>query len=91
MMDRFGADGGFAVTCEASDCGAIGPMRPTAAAAAEWWNACSRPAERARLRAALTRIENINNGPDQASGEWRCLEAAAIARAALAATPPPDR
>jgi hypothetical protein len=32
---------------------------------------------------ALRRIENINNGPDRASGEWRCEEAAAIAREAL--------
>jgi hypothetical protein len=42
-----------------------------------------RDAEIERLQAALRRIENINNGPDQASGEYRCLEAAAIAREAL--------
>ena len=40
--------------------------------------------ERAELIAALRRIANINNGPDRASGEWRCQEAAAIAKAALA-------
>jgi hypothetical protein len=40
-------------------------------------------AENARLKAALTRIKYINHGPDQASGEWRCMEAAAIADAAL--------
>lgn len=43
---------------------------------------------------ALRQIENINNGPDQASGTWRCGETAAIAKAALIsvqnrlATPP---
>lgn len=36
-----------------------------------------------RLQVALRRIENINNGPDQASGEYRCMEAASIAREAL--------
>lgn len=40
-------------------------------------------AQRDKAREALRKIENINNGPDKASGEWRCLEAAAIARAAL--------
>lgn len=39
--------------------------------------------ELARFRAALVRIRDINHGPDRASGEWRCLEAAAIAREAL--------
>ena len=39
--------------------------------------------DRDDYRAALTRIANINNGPDRASGEWRCQEAAAIAQAAL--------
>lgn len=38
----------------------------------------------AELLAALRRIADINNGPDKASGEWRCQEAESIARAALA-------
>jgi hypothetical protein len=33
---------------------------------------------------ALREIANINLGPDKASGEWRCTEVEAIARAALA-------
>lgn len=37
----------------------------------------------ASLISALRLIENINNGPDRASGEWRCNEAAQIARDAL--------
>lgn len=36
----------------------------------------------ARMDSALKRIEFINHGPDQASGEYRCQEAAAIAKAA---------
>ena len=44
-------------------------------------------ADNARLREALTRIKYINHGPDKASGEWRCIEAAEIAAAALEATP----
>lgn len=36
-------------------------------------------------RKALVSISQINMGPDKASGEWRCQEAAAIAAAALAA------
>lgn len=36
------------------------------------------------LITALNRIANINNGPDLASASWRCEEAAAIARGALA-------
>ncbi|MCA3268195.1 MAG: hypothetical protein ING19_19200 [Azospirillum sp.] len=32
---------------------------------------------------ALRKIERINLGPDKASGEWRCQEAAAIAAEAL--------
>lgn len=37
----------------------------------------------ATMRAALQRIANINSGPDQASGDWKCREAEAIARLAL--------
>jgi hypothetical protein len=37
----------------------------------------------AELEKALTRIRYINHGPDKASGEWRCMEAAQIARDAL--------
>lgn len=37
-----------------------------------------------RLAAALRRIADINLGPDRASGEYRCTEAAAIAEEALA-------
>lgn len=33
--------------------------------------------------AALRSIENLNNGPDLASGDYRCREAAAIAQDAL--------
>jgi len=40
--------------------------------------------ERARWERALISIRDINDGPDKASGEWRCMEAAAIARQALA-------
>lgn len=41
--------------------------------------------ERNVFVAALRRIANINNGPDRASGDWRCREAEAIARDALTA------
>ena len=37
-----------------------------------------------RLRETLRRIADINRGPDRASGEYRCLEAEAIALRALA-------
>lgn len=40
-------------------------------------------AEIAKLEKALTLIRYINHGPDRASGEWRCMEAAQIARNAL--------
>jgi len=40
--------------------------------------------ERDRFRRALVSISNINNGPDRASGEYRCQEAAEIATKALA-------
>ena len=40
--------------------------------------------ERDRFRRALMSISNINNGPDRASGEYRCQEAAEIATKALA-------
>ncbi len=36
-----------------------------------------------RLVKALRSIADINLGPDRASGEYRCTEAAAIAAAAL--------
>ena len=39
--------------------------------------------ERDRYCRALKTIANINNGPDRASGEYRCQEAAAIAEEAL--------
>lgn len=39
--------------------------------------------ERNRYQKALRRIANLNNGPDQASGEWRAQEAAAIAQRAI--------
>lgn len=42
----------------------------------------------ARMDHALKRIEYINHGPDQASGEYRCQEAAAIAKAAREANSP---
>lgn len=42
-----------------------------------------RRAEVGRMRGALFRIAHINDGPDQASAEFRCTEAAAIAREAL--------
>lgn len=50
-----------------------------------------RDAERllARYERALRLIANINNGPDRASGEWRCLEAARIAEDALKQSQPP--
>lgn len=37
----------------------------------------------ARAVGALTRLRDLNKGPDQASGEYRCTEAAAIADRAL--------
>ncbi len=40
--------------------------------------------EHNRYRRALVSISNINNGPDRASGEYRCQEAAEIATKALA-------
>ena len=40
--------------------------------------------ERDRFRRALLAISNINNGPDRASGEYRCQEASEIATKALA-------
>lgn len=40
--------------------------------------------QRYRYFQALKKIANINNGPDRASGEYRCIEAAAIATEALA-------
>jgi len=39
--------------------------------------------ERDRFRAALCKIAEINDGPDRASGEWRCGEAERIAKEAL--------
>lgn len=39
--------------------------------------------ERARFERALKQITNLNNGPDLASAEWRCQEAAKIAERAL--------
>ena len=35
------------------------------------------------MTTGLRQIENINNGPDKASGEWRCMEAASIAKNTL--------
>jgi hypothetical protein len=35
------------------------------------------------MKKALTAIRYINHGPDKASAEWRCMEAAQIARNAL--------
>lgn len=40
----------------------------------------------AKLEEALTAIRYINHGPDKASSEWRCVEAAQIARNALEET-----
>jgi hypothetical protein len=40
-------------------------------------------AEVERKDKALRRIADINKGPDRASGEYRCIEAEAIALAAL--------
>jgi hypothetical protein len=48
MMDRFGAVGRYAVTCEAADCQAVGPEGDTAEAAAEKWAAAD-----ARQRATM--------------------------------------
>lgn len=39
--------------------------------------------ERDTYREALHLIANINNGPDRESGEYRCIEAAELAQAAL--------
>ena len=64
-------------------------MRQTLKSANQAFEAGARAArdENARkLRIAIKALEtiaNINNGPDRASGEYRCIEAAQYAGAAL--------